>query len=258
MPILPRNLKRHFAEGGKAINAWCSIPSPLTAEVIARQGFDTVSVDLQHGMIDFQTAFEMLQAINNVNVATLCRVPWNEPSIIMKVLDAGFTGVICPMINSKEEAKRFAAACLYAPDGIRSYGPTRAVHAYGADYQETAREYISSFAMIETREALNNVDDILSVEEVDGLYIGPADLSLSMGYKPSLLSSDKEVVDAIATIQKSTKGAGKICAIHCGSPEMVSEMLDRGFDLASLVTDLRIFTLALQSQLAEARRPLNR
>ena len=195
----------------------------------------------------------MLQAMDGFGVPTLCRVPWNEPGIIMKVLDAGFTGVICPMINTHADAERFAAACRYAPKGSRSFGPTRALNVYGADYAKAANDFVITFAMIETGEALANLDAILSVDEIDGVYIGPSDLALSLGYAPSLLPQDAAVLDAIATIRERAKVTGRIAGIHCGSPAMVRSMLDAGFDLATLLTDARLFTTAVAGQLAEAR-----
>jgi 4-hydroxy-2-oxoheptanedioate aldolase len=252
-PIRPRDLKSHLRGGGKAVNGWCSIPSTVTAEIVARQGFDTVSIDLQHGLVDYQTALAMLQAIDGLGVPTLCRVPWNEPGIVMKALDAGFTGIICPMINTEAEARQFASWCRYAPKGTRSFGPTRAMSVYGADYAKAANDFVVAFAMVETVEALTNLDAILGVEEIDGVYIGPSDLSLSLGYAPSLLPQDREVLDAIAAIRDRAKAAGKLAGIHCGSPAMVRQKLAEGFDLATLLTDARLFTTALARQLAEAR-----
>ncbi len=253
MTIAPRDLKKYFAKGGKAINGWCAIPSTVTAEITARQGFDIVTIDLQHGLVDYQAALEMLQVISGFGMPTLCRVPWNEPGIIMKALDAGFTGIICPMINTPDEAKRLVDACCYMPRGARSFGPTRALQVYGADYAKTAHEFIAVIAMIETAEAMKNLDRILSVDGIDGVYIGPADLGLSMGYPPVLLPTDKAVFDSIATICKTTKAAGKAAGIHCGSPEMTRQMLDNGFDFATLITDVRMFTTIVSSQLAATR-----
>jgi 4-hydroxy-2-oxoheptanedioate aldolase len=249
----PRNLKARFAQGGKAINGWCSIPSAVTAEIMAQQGFDTVTIDIQHGLMDYQTALSMLQAIDRWDIPTLCRVPWNEPGIIMKALDAGFTGIICPMVNSREDAERFTSACRYAPRGTRSFGPTRAQLLHGPDYATAANDLIATFAMIETAAALASLDEILSVDEIDAVYIGPADLSLSLGYAPSLQPTDDAVWEAIGTIETKAKAAGKAAAIHCGSPGMVRDMLARGFDLATLITDARLFMNALAANLAEAR-----
>lgn len=254
MPIGPKNLKTHFASGKKAINGWCAIPSSVTAEILARQGYDTVTVDLQHGLLDYQTALSMLQAIDLQGVPALCRVPWNEPGIIMKVLDAGFVGVICPMVNTRAEADAFVAACRYTPHGSRSFGPTRALQVHGADYASAAQDFVCTYAMIETAEAMENLDDILECEGLDGVYIGPADLALSLGYLPSLLPSDQAVTDAIETIRSKAKGANKVAGIHCGSPKMIRDCLGRGFDFATLLTDARMFTSFAASQLAEARQ----
>lgn len=253
MTIAPRKLKEHFAGGGKAINGWCAIPSPVTAEIVARQGYDMVTVDLQHGLVDYQMALSMLQAIGGFGKPAFCRVPWNEPGIIMKTLDAGFTGVICPMVNTRDDAERFGGACRYTPLGYRSFGPTRALQVHGADYANTARQLVSAIAMIETAEALDNLDAILTVESIDGVYIGPADLALSLGYAPSLLPQDEAVLGVIETIRSKTKKAGKIAGIHCGSPQMTSDMLQAGFDFASLLTDFRLFTTVMADQLSRAR-----
>jgi len=252
MPIPQRDLKQHLAAGGKAVNGWCSIPSTVTAEIVARAGYDTVTVDLQHGLIDYQMALAMLQAVDGQGMPTLCRVPWNEPGIIMKALDAGFTGIICPMINTRGEAERFAASCRYAPAGFRSFGPTRAMQVHGGDYARTANQFIITFAMIETAQAMENLDAILAVDGVDAVYIGPADLGLSLGFAPTLLP-ESAVREAITTIMDKTVRAGKLAGIHCGSPDMVRQMLEEGFHLATLLTDARMFTNTIATALAEAR-----
>lgn len=252
MTIQRRGLKQHLRSGGKAVNGWCSIPSAVTAEMVARAGFDTVSIDLQHGLIDYQMALSMLPAVDGLGLPTLCRVPWNEPGIIMKALDAGFTGIICPMINTRAEAERFAGACRYAPAGTRSFGPTRASLVHGADYARAANGFVTTFAMIETAEAMGNLDAILAVEDIDAVYIGPADLGLSLGHVPTLLP-EAPVRQAIAMIRDKALAAGKVAAIHCGSPAMVREMLADGFGLATLQTDARIFADAIASVAAAAR-----
>ena len=252
MAISRMALKQHLKAGGKAVNGWCSIPSTVTAEMVGRAGFDTISIDLQHGLIDYQMALNMLQAVDGFDTPTLCRVPWNEPGTIMQVLDAGFGGIICPMINTREEAERLAATCRYAPKGGRSFGPTRALQVYGADYADKANTFITTFAMVETVEAIRNLDAILGVDGIDAVYIGPSDLGLSMGYPPTLLPG-AEVRAAIDDILRRTIASGKVAGIHCGSPGMVRQMLDGGFCLASLATDARLFTNTLATVLAEAR-----
>ena len=244
------DLHAHFAAGAKAVNGWCAIPSPVTAEIMGRQGFDLMTIDLQHGLIDYQMALTMLQVLQGLPAPVLARVPRNEPGILAKCLDAGFAGVICPMINTAEEAKRVVQSTRYAPLGSRSIGPTRANMVYGPSYAKTANAKILVLAMIETREALNNLDEILKVEGIDGIYVGPSDLGLSLGFEPTLDPTTPEVLEAIAEIATRTKAAGKIAGVHTGSPAMIRRSFAQGFDFASLLTDARMFANAVAAQLA--------
>ena len=247
------DLKLHFAAGGNAVNGWCAIPSTVTAEIIGRAGFDMVTVDMQHGLIDYQTALTMCQVLQGLPAPALVRVPWNEPGVIMKCLDAGFSGLICPMINTRADARRLVDAARYAPLGSRSFGPTRANLVHGATYARSANEAVLLFAMIETREAMSNLDDILGVDGIDGVYVGPSDLGLSLGYEPTLEPTAPEVIAAIAEIAKRARAAGRIAGVHTGSPSMVKAMLGQGFQFASLLTDVRLFANALSRSLAEVR-----
>ena len=251
MPI--PDLKDLWREGRRCVNAWCSIPSPVTAEIAALQPFDTLTVDLQHGLIDYQAALGMLQAMGASPAPKIARTRWNEPGLIMALLDAGFSGIICPMINSRAEAEAFVSSCRYAPQGARSFGPTRAALVHGADYFEHANARVTAIAMIETRAALDALDDILAVDGLDAVYVGPSDLSISLGYAPSLAPADAEVVEAIARIRERAKAAGRWAGIHCGTPEVVRRMLDEGFDLATMSTDTRLFSAALAETLDAAR-----
>lgn len=251
-------LKDRFAQGEKAINGWCAIPSPVTAEITARAGFDMVTIDLQHGLVDYQMALSMLQAAQLGPAPVLARVPWNEPGIIMKCLDAGFDGIICPMVNSAEDARALVQASRYAPMGGRSFGPTRANMIHGAGYAASANDRILVLAMVETRTALAGLDDILAVEGLDGVYVGPSDLGLSMGYEPTLDPQVAEVKDAIAEIGMRSASAGKIAGCHCGSVDMVRRIQTQGFSFGSLLTDVRLFSNALTAQLAAYRNTQDR
>lgn len=246
-------LKDRFAKGEKAINGWCAIPSPVTAEITARAGFDMVTVDLQHGLIDYQMALTMLQAAQLGHAPVLARVPWNEPGIVMKCLDAGFAGIICPMVNSAEDARALVQWSRYAPLGGRSFGPTRANMIHGAGYAASANDRVLVLAMVETRAALAALDDILSVEGLDGVYVGPSDLGLSMGHEPTLDPQVAEVKDAIAAIGRRAAAAGKVAGCHCGSTAMVRRIHGQGFSFGSLLTDVRLFSNALAGQLADYR-----
>ena len=232
----------------KSVNGWCAIPSPVTAEIMGRQGFDLMTVDLQHGLIDYPMALTMLQVLQGLPAPVMARVPWNEPGILMKCLDAGFAGIICPMINTAEDARRLVAATRYAPMGSRSFGPTRANMVYGPSYAKTANDTVVILAMIETREALQNLDAILATPGIDGVYVGPSDLGLSLGYEPTLDPTAPEVLAAIAEIATRTKAAGHIAGCHTGSPAMIRRMFAQGFDFASLLTDARLFTTAVAAQ----------
>lgn len=251
MPI--SDLKSHFTQGGTAINGWCAVPSPVTAEIIGRAGFDMVTVDLQHGLIDYQMALTMCQVLQGLPAPVIARVPWNDPGIVMKCLDAGFAGVICPMVNTADDARRLVQSARYAPLGGRSFGPTRANLVHGPGYAKGANASVLVLAMIETREALQNLDAILAVEGIDGVYVGPSDLGLSLGHEPTLEPTAPDVLAAITDIVTRTRAADRIAGVHTGSPGMIGRMLGQGFHFASLLTDMRIFTSAVGSQLAAAR-----
>src|SRR5947208_252739 len=147
---------------------------------MAHQGFDSLTVDMQHGVVDYQVAVTMLQAVSTTPVIPLARVPWNDPARLMKILDAGVYGVICPMVNTRAQAEALVAACKYAPRGYRSWGPVRASIYAGADYGDHANDDLIVMPMIETAEAVKNIDAILSVPGVDAVYVGPSDLSLTL------------------------------------------------------------------------------
>jgi len=184
----PNKIKKMMRDGDQIINGWLQIPSSFSAEVMSHQGWDSLTIDMQHGVIDFHSALQMLQAISTTDVTPLARVNWNEPGQIMKILDAGCYGIICPMVSNKHEAERFVQACLYPPKGYRSYGPIRGLIYGGADYGNHANNEILKLAMIETKEAIDKLDEIMTTPGLDGIYIGPADLSLALVKNHHLIS----------------------------------------------------------------------
>ena len=181
----PNKIKKMMRDGEQIINGWLQIPSSFSAEVMSHQGWDSLTIDMQHGVIDYPNALQMLQSISSTDVTPLARVNWNEPGQIMKILDAGCYGVICPMVSNKSEAEKFVQACMYPPKGYRSFGPIRGLIYGGSDYGDFANDEILKMAMIETKEALDKLDEIMSTPGIDGIYIGPADLSLAIGQKPA-------------------------------------------------------------------------
>jgi 4-hydroxy-2-oxoheptanedioate aldolase len=246
-------LKTLWANGGAAINGWCGIPDSFAAENMAHAPFDSVTVDMQHGMVDYQVAVRMLQAISTTDKTPMVRVPWNDPIPIMKCLDAGAYGIVCPMINNRAEAEKFIGACRYAPDGYRSLGPPRGLLYGGPDYVEKANETILTLAMIETREAMENLDEIMSTPGLDAVYVGPNDLALSLGFKPSPNPTVPEVLDAISTIAETAKKHGIVPTIHCANGEMAARMQAQGFQLMTIANDTRLMVLGATQECAIAR-----
>ena len=249
----PNNIRAVWQQKGAVINGWLSIPSTFSAEVMAHMGWDSLCVDLQHGVIDYQMAVGMLQAICTTDVTPIVRVPWNDPAIIMKVLDAGAYGVICPMVNTREEAERFVGACRYAPVGYRSSGPIRAALWAGDDYHDKANDTIVTFAMIETVEAVSNLDAILSTPGLDAVYIGPSDLSLTLGGKPGLDQTDPKVVEAIQAILAGCKRHGVHAGLHTGTPAYAKQMIAKGFDFVTLLNDSRLLIQAARKVVEDTR-----
>lgn len=247
------SVKRSLEAGGRALNAWCSIGSSYVAEVIAQQGFDSVTIDLQHGAIDYDIAFQMLQAISTTPAMPMVRVPWNDPALLMKMLDAGAYGLICPMINSRTEAAAFVGACRYPPLGYRSFGPNRAVQYAGADYWRHADREVLLLAMIETRQGYANLEEILEVEGLDGVYVGPGDLSLSFGAAPSMTPEDAAVVAAIAAIPVAAAARNRIAAIHTDGPATARRRFTEGYRLCTLQSDIRHIVNGATAALKAAR-----
>ena len=242
-----------WAAGKAAINGWLAIPNTVTAELTAKADLDSVTVDLQHGLIDYQAALLMLQALSASGVTPMARAPWLEPGIIMKLLDAGALGIICPMINTAEDAEDLVRYTRYAPRGVRSFGPTRAAVIYGAQFWAQANDTVVTFAMIETAEALENLDAIVSTPDLSGVYIGPSDLSLSMGHTPKLDHDQPEVLAAIGRICEAAHHAGIKAGIHCLSPAYAKTMIEAGFDLVTVGSDFRIYATALNDAVTAVR-----
>jgi 4-hydroxy-2-oxoheptanedioate aldolase len=251
---MPNKLKTLWAQGKTTINGWLAIPSGFSAETMAQGGFDSVTVDLQHGVQDYLSMVACFQAMQVHPVLPMVRVPWNEPGIIGKVLDAGAYGVICPMINTKEEAEALVSYMRYPPAGKRSNGPIRAA-IYGASsgYQKTANDEILCMPMIETQQAIDNLDAILDVPGIDAVYIGPSDLAFSRGGTPVLDQEGKEAMDTYEVILKATAKRGMHAGIHCGKPEYAARMLKMGFNMVTLGNDSGLLLNAAKAAVKATR-----
>jgi len=232
--VRENRLRTLWQQQQTAVNGWLAVPSAFSAEVMAHQGWDTLTIDLQHGVIDYAAMVTMLQAISSTPTVPIVRVPWLEPGIVMKALDAGAYGVICPMVNTREDAQKLVAYTHYAPRGTRSFGPIRATLYAGADYAEKANDTIVVFAMIETAQALDNLDAILSVEGLDAIYIGPSDLSLALGCRPVFDDVDPKAAQAIAHILERAQAHGVKAGVHNGVPDVALKRAAMGFHFVTL------------------------
>jgi 4-hydroxy-2-oxoheptanedioate aldolase len=246
-------LREIWTSGGAAVNGWLAIPNAFSAETMAHQGWDTLTIDLQHGVIDYQAMVSMLQAISTTATVPVVRVPWLEPGALMKALDAGAYGVICPMVNTREDAQKLVAYTHYAPQGTRSFGPVRASLYGGADYPQFANQTIVTFAMIETAQALDNLDAILSVEGLDALYIGPSDLSLSLGCRPTFDDLDPKAAEAVDHILARARAHGVVAGIHNGTPEAALARIKKGFQFVTIGSDARLMAAGAQQIVAKMR-----
>ena len=242
-----------WKEGKPVINGWLTIPNSFTAEAMAKMEWDSLTIDMQHGLNDYSSSISMLQAISNSSTVPFARVPWNEPGIIMKMLDAGTCGIIAPMINNKEECERFVSYCRYPPLGQRSFGPMRAQLVYGSDYFNNANSQIVTLAMIETQEAVNSLDEILSVKNLNGVYIGPADMSIAYGLEPKFDVKEDPVFSNIKLIVKKAKEYGKIAGIHNGTTQYAKEMIALGYQFITISSDYRGMTLFNQKIVKEMK-----
>lgn len=249
----PNRLRTLWQANQAAVNGWLAVPNAFSAEVMAYQGWDSLTIDMQHGVVDYPAMVTMLQAMAATPTVPVVRVPWLEPGIIMKTLDAGALGVICPMINTREEAQRLVAYTHYAPRGVRSFGPVRAALVHGADYPQAANDTVVAFAMIETAQALDNLDAILSVEGLDAIYIGPSDLSLSLGCRPVFDDCDPKAVEAIDHIVTRAKHHGVRAGIHNGEPRVALERIAKGFQFVTVSSDARLMAAGSQTVLKAMR-----
>ncbi len=245
-----------WREGHTTIGGWLSIGNGYTAELMAGLGFDWLCVDMQHGLIDYQDLLAMLPAISTTDTTPIVRVPWNEASIIMKVLDAGAYGVIVPMVNNRADAERAVAACRYPPDGIRSFGPLRAGIYGGRGYGGQANSELACIPMVETAEALENLDEIVSTPGVDGILIGPSDLALALGLPPVGDTDAAPHAEAVKRILACCRKHGVAAGIFTGSAAYTRRYIDMGFQFISLGTDNGFLARAAIQDLKSVREAL--
>jgi 4-hydroxy-2-oxoheptanedioate aldolase len=246
------HLDQCWKEDRPAFGLWGSIPSPLTAELAAAIGMDYVCVDLQHGGADEQRMMAMFSAIEARGAVPLARVLYNEPWMVNRVLDLGAAGVIVPLVNNAEDAKRAVSGCRYPPHGARSYGPLRAALTVGSADPERLAAGALCFVMVETRHGLDNVEEIAATRGLDGIYIGPADLSLGLGREPGHGGDALEA--AITRVREACASAGIVAGMHCmGGGQEARARAAAGFRLVTVGVDASMFGARVAEELAAAR-----
>jgi 4-hydroxy-2-oxoheptanedioate aldolase len=247
----PPSLRQRWAVGAETLGAWLSTSNSIIADLAGRSGFDFVCVDTQHGAIEYAGAVPMIQGIELGGGIPIARVPWNEPGIIGKMLDAGCHGVIVPMVNDRQQAEAVVRACRYAPAGVRSWGPT-VVQMRHPGYQQWADETVAVIPMIETTEALRHLDDIVSTPGVDAVYVGPADLSVSLGLPPGNNDGEPLFEEALAAIVAACDRSGVVAGIHA-TGSLAARRREQGFRMITVANDVLAVRAGLAAELALAR-----
>jgi len=239
--------------GEQTIGAWLSLPNSHTAELLANAGFDWLCIDMQHGLIDYGDIRDMLPAISTTDATPIVRVPGHDSSMIMKVLDAGAMGVIVPLVNSATEAAAAIAACRYPPDGERSFGPIRAALYGGRGYVQEANDEIACIVMIETKEGIANLEQIVSTRGLSGVYVGPADLAYALGLSPPGDTDNPLHMATVSNILAACQEHGVAAGIHASSLEYAQRRIAAGFNFVTLGSDVGFMMRSAAAELAAAR-----
>lgn len=255
--MIANKIKRLWADGKVVQNGWLSLPGGFGAELAAAQDYDAITIDLQHGLIDAEQMLIMLQAMRASGVTPLVRVPWLDPAVIMKALDSGAYGVICPMINTRADAETLVSYMRYPPHGLRSFGPIRASISAGPNYASEANTEILTIAMIETREGFDNLEEIVSTPGLDAILVGPSDLAIGLSggrLAPGLDREEPEMIEAFQRIATACRAAGLHAIFLCLAPAYAARAVGWGYDMVGVGNDVRFLTTGAQAMLAETRR----
>lgn len=247
------HLRSVFDAGEAAIGGWCVSGAPLNVEMMAREGYDYVGIDCQHGLIGYDGMVPLITSMARLPSSSIVRVPFNDTAWMGRALDAGADGVIVPMVNSREEAERAVAACRYAPEGVRSFGPVRAGMFLNTAPAAEVNRQVLCFAMIETIQAVERCEEICATPGLSGIYVGPIDLALTMGVNFGYEEVPAAHEDAVQTVRKACEANGIIPGIHTASGADARHYLDSGFRFVTVSTDSVMLRNAARAQLAEAK-----
>lgn len=241
---MPKSLRDVWESGRPNIGGWCTVPSAFSAELMGRAGYDWVCVDTQHGLIGHDQMGTMLATVAIAGTPAFVRVTWNQPDHIMKALDAGAQGIIVPMVSSADDARQAVAWAKYPPLGIRSWGPIRAALGVDDYTARNANRRTVVIPMIETPGAMESLDEILSVDGVDGVFVGPADLGLSHGLKPTLDVTDPQHEKLILRVARACQEHGVVAGIHCDTIPTVHRWLRHGYRMFTIASDAAFIRMA--------------
>lgn len=253
----PNKVKELWRAGKPVLTGWCGSADPFTGEVMARAGFDAIILDMQHGMaIGPERAAAWLQVVGQTDATPIVRIPWNEPAFAQWVLDAGAMGIIFPMVNSVEDARKAIGACRYPPVGYRSNGPNRARYLHGTDYFSRANDEVLCILMMETVEGIDAQEEIARLPGVDGYYLGPTDLAVSMGMQPSLDVKDPRHVDLVQRVIGVAKAHGQNAGIHVTGPEEGLRRLKQGYNLNPVCNDIWLLAAGISKNISDFKAGL--
>jgi 4-hydroxy-2-oxoheptanedioate aldolase len=246
-------VRERWIAGEVALNAWSTFGGDSAAGVLASAGFDAVTVDLQHGEQTLEGLGDVVGAIELAGAVPFVRIAWNDPATVMRTLDLGARGVICPMVDTAEDAAAFVRFCRYPPLGARSYGPVRSAFGTGHGHTETANESVLAFAQIETSDGWANVEAICATTGLDGVYVGPADLSLALGFDGFADLSAPDMVEALDRVVAAASSQGVVPGIHAPSFERAVEMARRGFRFVGAAGDVELLRAGAAESIERTR-----
>lgn len=249
-------LSARLKAGETVFVAWHGTPSVAIAEASAQASWDAVALDMQHGVIGVESMIAMVAAIIRAGKPALVRMPLGDEGMIGRILDAGAEGVICPMVNTGQDASRFARATKYPPMGYRSWGPIRAMQVHGMsreEYTSRANEFCMAWAMVETETALANIDSIFSGRTIDGVLVGPYDLSISLSKGASLDPSQPQVMEAFDLIVRKARAHRVVPGIYASTADDARVYAAMGFKLILMGSEMAYARIGGELLLEAAR-----
>jgi 4-hydroxy-2-oxoheptanedioate aldolase len=250
--VTPDDVRGTWAEGGVTLGMWTAIPDPFALELTAHADLTYICLDQQHGLIDYGDLVALLPVVERHGILPITRVPANEPWLIGRSLDAGAMGIVVPMVSTAQEAAAAVSACRYAPNGVRSFGPIRASLAAGTN-DPRRLESVLCIVMVETMEGLRNLPEIVATPGVDAVYVGPADLALSLGVTPKLEATDAAHAQAIEAIRRACRDGGIAAGIQCNDGEHARREIEAGFQMVTIGKDSGLLKAAVQQQVRAAQ-----